>query len=425
MKYLRVLAAGSVLALGSALSCSGSSEDDGGSGSGGSGASGSGGSSGFRDVDGDGELDPITPEEFGGGATPITEAEVEELRGGACSGWTAAPEPVASSLLMVIDVSNSMSFTTDATGNRTKWEITRDALTAAVGELPNSTSLGLLFYPNLEVETRGLDADPRPASACVRTDALVPSEPLTDAHRADVIDMIDSAELHTCTPTHDAYVTAREHYAAANIVGSKYILLITDGQPTLSLGCVGECSDNLGEGAQTAIVTEVTEAFAEDHIRTFVVGSPGSEATNTGQDARWWLSQAAEAGGTSRGGNCTHTGEPYCHYDMTVEDDFAAGLTAALATIIGQVVSCDYALPEPPAGETLDTGAVNLVAWPDGGDAVQILRAADGSCTEGWYFDDATQQARLCSDTCDLVQSDPRIRLELMFGCQSDVVQPT
>jgi hypothetical protein len=152
--------------------------------------------------------------------------------------------------------------------------------------------------------------------------------------------------------------------------------------------------------------------------------SRSEETESVGEDAQPWLSEAAEAGDSAQDG-CAHDGDPYyCHFDMVEEPDFAVGLRDALATIFGQIVACDYALPMPPPGENLDTNAINLVLFPDGADPIQILRAPDGSCDQGWYFDEASQQVRLCNETCNLAQSDPRIELEVMFGCESEVILP-
>ena len=90
----------------------------------------------------------------------------------------------------------------------------------------------------------------------------------------------------------------------------------------------------------TPLIPEAASALARG-MKTFVIGSPGSE------DARRSLSQMAEAGGTATEG-CSHTGSPfYCHFDMTEEADFAVALRDALASISGLALSCAYDIPSP------------------------------------------------------------------------------
>jgi len=94
-----------------------------------------------------------------------------------------------------------------------------------------------------------------------------------------------------------------------------------------------------------------------------------------------------------------------------------------LRDIVGQVVSCDYAIPMPPEGQTIDLDAINLILRPDGGDPIQILRNENPGCQQGWYYDNERGLLVLCPETCAEVQSDPNPRLELLFGCTgSDIV---
>jgi hypothetical protein len=435
---IKILTVSTLLALGLGVSCSGAAGEPplgstGAGGSDGSGGSGvSGGSGGFIAINldaalqeaapEDAALDALTPEQSAEGAVPITEDEMEAMRNQACTGWRAAPEWVGASMLLVVDASSSMRETANGTGNRSKWEVTRDALVETVNSLSDDTAVGVLGYPNMDIQQGpGIVGDP---ANCVNIGALVVPQMLgTNNQRQIVVDALNAIQTHTCTPTHDAYALAVEAYAATPTSGQKYILLMTDGAPTLLRNCEdGSCVDRVG--AEQPVIDEVANALATYGIRTFVLGSPGSEThAYTGLDNRWWLSQAAEAGGTSPG-NCSHTAEPYCHFDMTQATDFGAALQTALSQIVGMVVRCDYTLPAPPPGETLDTNAINMILWPNGVDAYMVLRAPDASCVRGWYLDPATQEVRLCSETCDLAQSDPAAQLELMFGCASQTFVP-
>lgn len=397
----------------------GDSEDGG---PGGDGDGDDGNSIDLGDGDGDSLANPATDK---GGTRPITEEEAEQLEGGACAGWAAEPEPYPSSIMMVVDISSSMNDTTPATGGQTKWEVTRDALQEAVETLPGTLTVGMVMYPNKDTSAARTE-EFKDASECVNDDEIVPFNLLGDAdsgHRTLIDNALENAFLFSSTPTHDAYFTALEEVKAANIPGNPFMLLITDGQPTLSRGCIGEPDLTPSRDPQP-IIDEIAAAKA-DGISTFLIGSPGSEQNvGSGDDARWWLSEAAEAGGTSAGGDCSHSGVPYCHFDMVEEDDFSASLRGALANIAGQVLDCDYTLPEPPAGQELDLRNINIVLTaPDSGDQTLVLRDAAGEgCDEGWYL--SQNRVHLCEETCDEVLATTGTSLKIHFGCEPLPVEP-
>jgi hypothetical protein len=395
----------------------------------GAGASDSPGTTGAPDSDqpsgiGGTDDDPITAGDFGMAGVAVTEADIEAMRSQSCSGWAAEPEPIGATLFWVLDASSSMRDLPPEGGPLDKWEVTKEALIQAVSDLRGDTALGMLAYPNQVVIEQSGDR-----RNCVNIDALTPLGMLdVDNHRQVMIDAINAVETNRCTPTRDAYLAALDYFATATTVGQKYIMLMTDGEPTLDINCSpGECTYDL-PGSEQAVVDEIARAYTELDIKTFVLGCPGSEVhSQTGLDNRWWLSQAAELGGTSPG-NCSHDAEPYCHFDMTGPDiNFAEELNKALKAIVGQVVSCDYSIPAPPPGEVIDLDAINLILRPDGGEPIQILRNENPGCApdgNGWYYDEATERIRFCPETCARAQSDPNARAELLFGCISEVVLP-
>jgi hypothetical protein len=148
-------------------------------------------------------------------------------------------------------------------------------------------------------------------------------------------------------------------------------------------------------------------------VKTFVIGSPGSEG------AREDLSRMAEAGGTAAPG-CSHDGPTYCHFDMTEEQDFAAALTEALGTISGLALSCSYDIPDPSGAQTLDPSRVNVLFTAPGAETELILQDASGACNDGWQYSDDGARVLLCGGTCDRVRdSDGTLTLE--FGCTTEV----
>jgi hypothetical protein len=199
------------------------------------------------------------------------------------------------------------------------------------------------------------------------------------------------------------------------------VVLITDGTPTYSLGCVGtgRIQDPVDPGP---LVSEAASALSEG-VRTFVIGSPGSE------DARQSLSRMAEAGGTARDG-CSHAGPHYCHFDMTQETDLEAGLATTLEAITGLALSCRYDIPAPPNGSLLDPSKVNVLFTPPAGAEELILQSPGQSCSDGWQYSSGNNssgnnssgntQIQLCGPTCDRVRSSNG-GLTLEFGCTTQV----
>jgi hypothetical protein len=235
------------------------------------------------------------------------------------------------------------------------------------------------------------------------------------AHRDRLDTAFRQVQLNSSTPTHDAFRFAlTEGLLPSRLPGSKYMLLITDGQPTLSLGCVNP-SGSL-QGVEPQPIVEEIRGAAQQYVKTFLIGSPGSESN------RRWMSEAARIGGTAQPG-CNDRGPNYCHMDLTTSPDFSAALRAGLAQVTGQLVSCTYDIPPPPPGQTIDPSEVNVIYTPSGSDSARLIgRGASSDCTEGWQLEG--DQLVICPDTCDAIKQDTGAKLELLFGCASTAVPP-
>jgi hypothetical protein len=323
-----------------------------------------------------------------------------------CAGQEAGTELAPSIIELLVDTSLSMDETAPGS-RRSKWLETRQAMLEAIDVMPGTASIGVVFYPDVEVG----------AMPCFDSQADVAIQSLggtSSTQRTEIRDAFGKESPRGSTPTHDAYKYALTQVAAATQPGQRYLVLITDGTPTYSLGCKGSGTPQ-DPADPTPLIPEAASALGRG-IKTFVIGSPGSE------DARKSLSQMAEAGGTAKAG-CSHNGPNYCHFDMTQQPDFGAALRDALASISGLALSCAYDVPPPPSGSTLDPNRVNVLFTPDGGDREVLLRGADGSCSEGWQYSPNGKQILLCGDTCDRVRSSSG-DVTLQFGCATQVIGP-
>jgi von Willebrand factor type A domain len=322
----------------------------------------------------------------------------------ACAGQTAGVETTPAVLQLVVDTSGSMN--QGAPGTRSsKWIVTRRAMLDAIDEMPASTSIGVVFYPDASI-----DEIPR----CFDEEADVAIQQLEgdrSPQRQRIQRAFETQSPDGGTPTHDAYRYAFDQLAASDAVGSRFVVVITDGTPTFSLGCVGTglIEDPVDP---TPLVGEASRSL-ERGVKTFVIGSPGSEG------ARESLSRMAEAGGTAAAG-CSHQGPNYCHFDMTEEQDFATALTRALGTISGLALSCSYDIPQPGGGQVLDPAKVNVLFTPPGAATELIAQNAGGTCNEGWQYSENGSRVELCGSTCDRVRSSDG-SLTLEFGCTTEV----
>lgn len=347
----------------------------------------------------------------------------ETLREKACAARTGEAEVLPTVLQLVVDTSYSMN-DRPRNATSTKWDITSDALETAIDGLPSTTAVGVLFYPNRSTQAGRPQNEPRDIRECVNVNAMIPIEVLADdgsAHRRELERAIEDAGPNGSTPTHDAYRYAyRNGMQASDLTGNRFMLLITDGAPTFALECTG------GGGADdpqpTQPIIDDIRAARDEGVRTFIIGSPGSESVN-GVDVRSWLAEAAVRGGTARSG-CSLYGPDYCHIDLSQNPDFAGALNAAFARILGQIISCSFELPSPPPGEVLNPEQINVIYSTGSGSTETLLgRNEDPNCSEGWQLDD-DNKLTLCPATCELVKANPQARIELLFGCDTVDVEP-
>lgn len=422
-----------------ALACSSSKDKGGGldpaKGSGGSGAStGTGGTSSIIVTGG---TSGTTGSSSGGdtttggssGSSAMTPTP-DQLRANECAGWSSEPELLPIVLMLVVDTSGSMN-DRPAGSNDSKWTITQGALATAVDGLPATASVGVLYFPNKQTQPNSDINAPRDVSACVNIDAMIPIDLLGDTgsrQRATISSSLNQARPNGSTPTHDAYDYAYVHgMQASKLTGNRFMLLITDGAPTFKKDCEGGGMPNDQQPTQP-IIDEILAA-RQAGVRTFIIGSPGSEQVN-GVDVRPWLALAAVEGGTAPEGCLVSpppAGQPadYCHIDLSQGTDFAGALNAALQRILGLITSCTFDVPATGTdGQPVNRDEVNVIYTPGNGSAESVVGRNDTpDCTDGWQFD-ADGRVVLCSNTCFTAQNDPMGKIELIFGCSSINVGP-
>jgi hypothetical protein len=355
---------------------------------------------------------------FDGGTIPLTPDEADVIRNDQCASWVTQGEVQPAMLQLVVDISSSMNEKAPGGSGQTRWEIARAALLEAIvgvngAGLPASVSVGMLLYPGRQSGVSNMAQDP---AMCVNVDAMVaPAElgPAGSAHRDEIRQGIATANLLPSTPTHDAYRYALEEgLVPAGFSGQKFMLLITDGAPTVSGDCMTESGEIDVDGVDPQPIVDEVESAAENHdVRTFLIGVPGSEPN------RQWMSAAAVLGGTAPPGCSANGGNDYCHLDMTTAPDFARALRDGLNQVLGVVSPCTFSFAEPPPGQVIDREKINVLLSDDDGDTL-VVRDDTGDCGQGWQLT-ANNEISLCADTCEAVQANPGTSVDVTFGCRS------
>lgn len=87
-------------------------------------------------------------------------------------------------------------------------------------------------------------------------------------------------------------------------------------------------------------------------------------------------------------------------------------------------LACEWAIPEPPEGESFDPTKVNVELELDGVLEQVFYVESEAACNggDGWYyFPDAVtpQTIRICPETCTRVQSAEQASVDILFGCDT------
>jgi len=218
------------------------------------------------------------------------------------------------------------------------------------------------------------------------------------------------------TPSRPALRGAIDHartWAAAHPGHSVVVVLATDGLPT-------DCSNgNAVHPTSPAEVEEVvavaTEGLgASPNISTFVVGVFAGADTSAPAN----LNRIAAAGGTEHAYMVDASG-------MQVDTEFAEKLNQIRTSRLG----CEFQIPAPPAGMSLDFNYVNVRLRDAADMPTDIPRVLGGvdRCAEvggGWYYDpdpSAAAPTRIiaCPTTCGTITATVGGKVQIQLGCRT------
>jgi hypothetical protein len=421
-----------------------------------------------------GGLPDVGPVERVVGSAPLGDA--------ACAAQTQKAERLPLDIYVMLDSSASMTGAT--AGRQTKWDAVRAALTSFVRDQSSAgLGVGLQYFPLIRpgapisctsnamcgaagpCDMKGCtnsntlkfcqtNADCGAGGSCAQVGicSLAPTyfclavgtscgggggrcnAPLYNCHGRDLCDsasyatpavevaplpgaanaLISSLTAHMpdgLTPTSGALKGAIEHAQALSKASGHrvVVLLATDGIPI-------ECDPTDIPGVSMIAAGGLA---GTPSISTFVIGVFG---TTDRAMAQLNLDTIAAAGGTKQA------------FVIDVGQNVAQEFLTALNSVRTAALSCEFKVPTPAAGETLDYYQVNVQYTSGAGQAVTIgnvsSKAACDARKGGWYYDvDPATGAKptnisICDTSCTQLRGDAAGRVDVLLGCKTEIVVP-
>lgn len=303
-------------------------------------------------------------------------------------------------IVFVYDKSGSMGNPNDGFDPAARWNPMQTGMLAFFSD-PSSSSINaaLSFFPvNGDLTTACSGPYDNPQGATPHGLALTPLN--TDQGRNAFVTLLQNTTPQGGTPTLPALqggIKLAQKIASDQPGAKTVVVLVTDGEPGFFVEgqVVSGCADN-----DVAHVAQIAaDALAgTPSIQTYVVGiGPSLDS----------LQAIAQAGGT---------------VEATIMSDADPAATSkifhdTLAAIRTETFSCDFPMPKPPPGQTLDS--VNVAFNSSLGGQATIPRNDSCAPGGGWHYDvpGAPTKVVLCQDSCSQIQGDTKGQLSVVFGC--------
>ena len=332
-----------------------------------------------------------------GSAGSAGSASLDE--GGACAAESLRGEGLPLDMFIMMDRSGSMN---DKVKGGTKWPLVTKALQAFLND-PSSAGIGAgIQYFSLTTDGMLPNDNNYDCTIGDYAKAAVPIAPLP-GNAAPIINTMNALTPAGRTPTRVALAGAIQYaqaYAPTVPTHKVIVVLATDGDPNVCNSTVQSVADVAAAGVA-----------GTPSMPTYVVGVGNSTAN---------LNQIAQSGGTKQA------------FIVDTTNDTTQAFIDAMNAIRGAaLIPCQYLIPKPTDGGTLDLGRVNVNFTPSGGGATEHLgQARDVSQCDpmsgGWYYDPPTQPTtiKLCPASCDEVTGNAMSVVDLLLGCKTMGIVP-
>ncbi len=383
------------------------------------------------------------------------------VEAGDCTGISAAAEPYPLDMYVMMDQSGSMGAPVGFLG-KTQWTAVTDAFVDFLQGTPSQgLSMGIQFFPlPITPWDQVSTCDPKSPSCasdsacvgmdngdhCMKTctggtcanggdcmsvdtgtggsggsssikicnnDSCDPSryaEPEVEiaalpGNNTLIINAIKAHGPLTMTPSAPALDGAMQHaqqWAGQHSDHTTVVVFATDGMPTV---CAGDALFPIND------VKKIAEAGVKGtpSVKTFVIGvlAVGAMGANN-------LHAVAAAGGTNKA------------FIIQANQDMTAQFSAALESIRGAMMECEFKIPQ--TGAVLDYDKVNVVyqAVDSSKHDVYYVENA-GQChptNGGWYYDQdpaaggTPEKILLCPQSCDFIHAHGG-KIDIVIGCKT------
>lgn len=290
-------------------------------------------------------------------------------------------------LYILVDKSSSME--------GSKWDAAKEGLTTWAQDVSAAgIQVGMRFFP------REPDAVPACAAEGYR-EPLVPfgplpqnAQPLIDAMNGETPDGF-SSPLY---PALGGAILKGIELEQNDPTVVSAVLVVTDGKPQ---GPAPMCSSVNPEDPAVIAALAATGAAYDPPVKTFVVGLPGVDQTIA--------NQIAMGGGTDTA-------------ILVGSTNVAQEFHDALAKVRGDVLPCEYEIPETVSNGMVQLTDVNVAITPEGGTKTVIPQ--DDACSgDGWHYGGGNPPSTivLCPTTCEALKNDEGAAIQILLGCATIV----
>jgi von Willebrand factor type A domain len=289
-------------------------------------------------------------------------------------------------IIVVLDRSQTMGrnlMNKDAQpGEATKWGVVIPSLTTVIQSSRPDMSWGLKLFP-------------QDGGECVNASLtnLIDVAVAPSSHAAVIATAQAALPIGDGTPTGAAIAVAADHLRSLTDTKRKYILLVTDGQPSCT-GRVGNIALNTGDPARMDSVAAVTAAL-QAGFPTFVIG-----ITTTVTNDVNTLNDLAVAGGRPACPGCPLAKQFYDGSNQQLIQQAFSDVAAAASACIFNLSS----VPPVPDKIGVYVGA--------------SMARAPRSSTDGWEYTDATHTTvEVYGSWCDMIKTAGANQVQIIFGC--------
>jgi len=336
---------------------------------------------------------PVSTNAADAGATVNADAGTQ------CAGVGVEIESAPLDMYIMMDRTQSMTNPMVAGGAITRWDVLQSGVQTFINDpniLKKAPRVGLQFF--------GATGDPADPKECESQSYATPLLEIEDINTSGpkILAAVqnEASNLGGMTPWFPSLQGALMHAQEWHLANPKrmtIVVLVTDGYPTECDMDITHIQKMVAEYTTGTVGTYNTQG--QPGIRTYIIGVAVDKFN---------LNAIAQAGGTGQATIVDSTGG-------------VNAFVTAMVNITNSNISCDIALPTPPAGQVFNPDAVQVVYTPYSGAAQEIPKASvAGGCSAangGWYFDNPADPAKisLCPCSCANLGAG---QIQMRFGCR-------